>query len=177
MCFVLCAFLVPELHFSSDSQMSSLTFVWVASRIVVLFRSSCHYSTERIPFSERNRKRKIKMMIVVKTIVWKRWERVQDHESGIRGGGCTFRQQFLPAIHEQMVRSDLKALFSVDSMSIFLTPSTYYRTSKWISWLDTSLTFSGLPPATLSKHLCVKAADNLNFCYCVISLSHHRMVS
>ena len=85
------------------------------------------------------------------------------------GRWCQF-WQFLPAIHEKIICSDLKALFRVDSMSIFLTQSTYYMTSKWVSWLDTSLTLSGLPPATLSKHLCVKATDNLHLCYCVISL-------
>lgn len=147
--------------------MSYLTFVLIPSgRIVVLSRIllSLLYWKNTF-FSERNRKRKIKIMILVKTIVQKRWERVQIVNQESREV-VPVRQQFLPAIHEVICR-DLKAPFSVDSVSVF---HRCYRTSKWISWLDTSLTLSGLPPATLSKHLCVKATDNLSFCYCVILL-------
>lgn len=66
-CLVWCAFL--SFHFPTDAHMSYLTFVLVPSRdIVVLFGSSCHYYTKIMPFSEPNRKRKIHIMLMVKTV-------------------------------------------------------------------------------------------------------------
>lgn len=169
--FCSCAFLVPEFHFPSDSQMRYLTFVLVLSRRrVVLLRVFLSLSSWKNTFFWAKQEKEDKNNDAGANYCLKSMRKSTGPWIRNPGRWCPFRQQFLPEIHEKVICGDLKALFSVDSMSIFLAPSTYYRTSKWVSWLDISLTLSGLPPAPLSKHLCVKATDNLNSCYCVISL-------
>ena len=112
---------------------------WFQVDVLFCLGFSCHYYTKRIPLHWAQQEKEGDNNDIGENYCLKaermhagQWIRNPERWSQLW-------QQLLPVIHE-IILGDLKALCSFDSVSVFLPQSTCYMTSKWVPWLDPSLT-------------------------------------